>query len=305
MEEMRCNSNLLSKFAHSKKTEEEMKRKTIFSAVMALCMGLSLTSCLDSDNDSNSSVIGGFVKTGSYMGLNFFTTPDGQISIYPTTASMGNLEKNNFKMSQVNAAFVQGTYDIATNADVATSKQYKEVSITYAASLDAKVEIAEPGAKNDSVNHQCIRAIDNSNRGNQNFFSADYNKPWFFYDATTLVLPINYAMSGQKLHAFTLVYDPTSSQPGDTTIKLRLCHYNNQDASNLSESYSFASKAPFAYFYAFDLEDAFNTWSNSTHSSSRPQTVTIEFVSSETSLDIKDGQTETLVVERKGISAKQ
>lgn len=287
-----------------------MKRNTFFAAAMALCLGLSFTSCLDSDNDSNSRPIGGFVKTGGYMGLNFFLTPDGQISIYPTTASISNLEKNNFKMSQINAAFIQGTYDLTVNADATgtnstTSNQYKEVTITYAAPLDAKVEIAEPGAINDSVNHQCIRAIDNSNRGSQNYFSAEYNKPWFFYDATTLVLPINYGLSGQKLHAFTLVYDPTSSQPGDTTIKLRLCHYNNQDTSNLNESYGLSSSVPFAYFYAFNLEDAFNTWSSNTHNSSRPQTVTIEFVSSENSLDIKDGQTETLVIERKGIAAKQ
>ena len=287
-----------------------MKRNTFFAAAMALCLGLSFTSCLDSDNDSNSSVIGGFVKTGGYMGLNFFLTPDGQVSIYPTTASISNLEKNNFKMTQVNAAFIQGTYDVTLNADVngtdaTTSKQYKEVTITYAASLDAKVEIAEPGAKNDSVNHQCIRAIDNSSRGSQNYFSAEYNKPWFFYDATTLVLPINYGLSGQRVHAFTLVYDPTSSQPGDTTIKLRLCHYNNQDTSSLTESYSIASSHPFAYFYAFDLEDAFNTWSSKTQQSGRPQTVTIEFVSSDTSLDVKDGLTETLVIERKAIAAQK
>lgn len=282
-----------------------MKRNIFFATAMALCMGLSFTSCLDSDNDTDTNYVGGFVKvSSSYMGFGSFISPDGKTTINPSTASLTNLEQNGFKMSEVNAAFVQGTYSEAENPDAATTLKFNNVSISYAASLDARVEIVDQkGALNDSINRACIRNIDNSQRGN-NYFSEDFNKPWFFYDNTTLVLPISYNLSGQKLHAFTLVFYASEVEPGDTTLKLSLKHYNaNENASN-NDSYSFAANYPYAYFYAFDLRNAIAYWQRTNPGSAEPQTVTIEYVASEFSNDIKQGETKQLTIERKGIVQK-
>ena len=164
---------------------------------MALCMGLSFTSCLDSNSDSDTSYVGGFVKVNSsYLGLGSFKGPDGKTTINPSNASLTNLEQNGFKMNSVNAALIQGTCNKEENLDVETSKTFQNVNITYAVALDAPVEIvSEAGAPNDSVNMACIRSLDNTGNGSNNYFSDDYNKPWFFYDETTLVLPISYYLS--------------------------------------------------------------------------------------------------------------
>ena len=299
MEEMRGNSNLLSKFAHSKKTEEEMKRNTIFAAAMALCMGLSFTSCLDSGNDSYNPEIRCFAKTGSYMGLNFFKSADGKTTIYPTTASMSNLEKDGFSMSKVNAAYIIGTYDASINNNLDSSvdavQEYKDVNVA-AVSLDAKVEIAEPGAENDSVIHQLIRAIDLSKRTSQ---TSPLLKPWFFYDKTTLVLPISYSFQEYKKHAFTLVYAPSSTKADDNTINLRLCHYNGNEKSTQYDSFDY-SGYPYLFFFAFDLNEVYSEWRNITHST-YPETITITYWASDRELDPAGVEPEEYVVDCKAI----
>ena len=70
---------------HIQKFKSKMKRNIIFASALALCMGLSFTSCLDSNNDSDTSYVGGFVKvTSNYMGLGSFKGPDGKTTINPT-----------------------------------------------------------------------------------------------------------------------------------------------------------------------------------------------------------------------------
>ena len=272
---------------------------------MALCMGLSFTSCLDSNNDSDTSYVGGFVKVSSnYMGLGSFKSPDGKTTITPSSASISNLEQNGFKLANVNAAFIQGTYNKEENLDVESTLKFNNVNVTYAAPLDAPVEIVyERGAANDSVNTACIREIDNTNR-TSNYFDDSYNKPWFFYDETTLVLPINYNLSLQKLHAFTLVFYASEVEQGDTSLKLSLKHYNAKENSSNYESYSYASAYPFAYFYAFDLSTAIEHWQRALQTSSEPTSVTIEYVASEYNNDLAQGTTKLLTVERKGYGQK-
>ena len=269
---------------------------------MALCMGLSFTSCLDSNNDSDTNYVGGFVKVSSnYMGLGSFKSPDGKTTISPSSASLTNLEQNGFKMAEVNAAFIQGTYNKEENPDAESTLKFNNVNVTYAASLDARVEIVyERGAANDSVNTACIREIDNTNR-NSNYFDDSFNKPWFFYDETTLVLPINYNLSMQKLHAFTLVFYASEVEPGDTSLKLSLKHYNAKDNSSNYESYSYASSYPFAYFYAYDLSNAIDNWQRALQTSAEPTSVTIEYVASEYSNDLAQGTNKQMTIERKAM----
>ncbi|MGN0257253.1 MAG: hypothetical protein ACI4CA_02615 [Bacteroides sp.] len=283
-----------------------MKKNIFFATAMALCMGLSFTSCLDSNSsDTDTSYVGGFVKvSSSYLGLGSFKSPDGKTTITPSSASLSNLEQNGFKLANVNAAFIQGTYNKEENLDVESTLKFNNVNVTYAAPLDAPVEIVyERGAANDSVNTACIREIDNTNR-TSNYFDDSYNKPWFFYDETTLVLPINYNLSLQKLHAFTLVFYASEVEQGDTSLKLSLKHYNAKENSSNYESYSYASAYPFAYFYAFDLSTAIEHWQRALQTSSEPTSVTIEYVASEYNNDLAQGTTKLLTVERKGYGQK-
>lgn len=275
-----------------------MKNFKLYATAMALFLGLSMTSCLNSDNDDNSVVITSFVKVNGYMGMYSFKSPDGKTTIYPTSASTSNLETNGLKLSEVNIAFIQGTYDKTLNADAETSNTFTEVNVSYAACLDGTIEVVETaGAENDSVNHACIRSLDNSERTG-NYFSSEYNKPWFFYDKTSLVLPISYGLSGSIMHKFTLVFEAYKAQQGDSELKLKLCHYNGKDTSNNYDSYSLAANLPFAYFYAFDLIELQTSWMQHTGNYELPEKIVIEYVASDYNNEIEQGETKTIEVTR-------
>ena len=285
-----------------------MKRNIFFATALALCMGMSFTSCLDSDNDTDTQGLSGFVKvTSSYMGLGSFKSYDGKTTINPTTTSMNNLDQNGFKMSEVNAAFIQGTYSKDENLDAETSKTLNNVNVIAAVPLDASVEIInQAGVENDSVNMACIRSIGKNETIYSVYPETMCKKPWFYYDETTLILPISYGMSGQKLHAFTLVYNTSESKQGETTLKLSLRHYNANDSSSEKDSYTFSIGQygyllPHVYFFAFDLRNAIYMWQGITGSSDGPKTITIEYVASEYNTNIEQGETKTMTIERKAL----
>ena len=120
--------------------------------------------------------------------------------------------------------------------------------MTYAVSLDDKVLITERGASNDSVNKAPIIDIDNSEKVSYN---KELFKPWFFYDKTTLVLPINYYLYKAGVHKFTLVYYPSENNSTNKTLKLYLRHYNADDKSHFI--YFFAKIRTFLPFFIMHM----------------------------------------------------
>ena len=92
-------SILLSKFANSNiyRKDETIK---ILMVALTLLMGISFTSCLNSDNDY-APTVGGFVKVGGGMFGTTFTMLDGATTISPTAASLTQAESNmGFKYSK-------------------------------------------------------------------------------------------------------------------------------------------------------------------------------------------------------------
>lgn len=270
---------------------------------MALFMGLSFTSCLDSDNDTDTLYVGGFVKVSGYMGYYTFKGPDGKSTINPSSSSITQLESNGMKLTNVNIAFVQGTYSKELNPEAEQTQEYKNVNLSYAAPLDGAVEIVyNEGAENDSINYACIRSIENTNRGN-NYYGNVFNTPWFFYDKTSLILPISYALSGKKHHKFTLVYRQDLSKEGEEEMTLYLRHYNAKDSNTNYDSFDLASNYPYAYFYAFDLNTAMYAWANAVgRPGELPDRITIKYVADEYSTDLKEGEEKSVTVERKPIT---
>lgn len=280
-----------------------MKKIHLFATAMALFMGLSFTSCLDSDNDTDTLYVGGFVKVSGYMGYYTFKGPDGKSTINPSSSSITQLESNGMKLTNVNIAFVQGTYSKELNPEAEQTQEYKNVNLSYAAPLDGAVEIVyNEGAENDSINYACIRSIENTNRGN-NYYGNVFNTPWFFYDKTSLILPISYALSGKKHHKFTLVYRQDLSKEGEEEMTLYLRHYNAKDSNTNYDSFDLASNYPYAYFYAFDLNTAMYAWANAVgRPGELPDRITIKYVADEYSTDLKEGEEKSVTVERKPIT---
>jgi len=277
----------------------KMKQLKFLMVAFTLLMGVSLTSCLNSDNDYAPSV-GGLVKVSDSMFGNSFTMLDGVTKISPTAASLATLESNmGFKPSSTNIAYVTGTYDETLNSNLIEDKEYKSVNLLWAVSLDAKVEITERGAENDSVNKAPVIDIDNSSQMEYEM-EKKLHKPWFFYDKTTLILPINYFVYKAGAHKFTLVYYPEENADGNKTLKLYLKHYDADDKSTNTNSLNNSGAYPQIYYYAYDLRGVFSQYSKMT--GEMPTTVTVEYVTNANSLKLEDAETKTCEVEVKGIN---
>lgn len=279
-----------------------MKQLKFLMIAFTLLMGFSLTSCLNSNSDSLPQV-GGFVKVNdlSFFGTEFVYV-DGVTKIYPTVASLSSMEGNmGFKASSTNIAFVQGTYDETVNPNPIENKEFKDVNLSYAISLDAKILATERGADNDSVNGAPIIDIDNSKLIS---VGGETHKPWFFYDKTTLMLPINYYLYKAGAHKFTLIYYPADNNSVDTTLKLYLRHYNADDKSTSANSMNNSGEMPFIYYYAYDLTSIFGSYARATGISEYPSSITIEYVTNPSDLDLTKAETKTIVVERKSITEK-
>lgn len=276
-----------------------MKQLKFLMVAFTLLMGVSLTSCLNSDSNY-APPVGGFVKVGDSMFGNSFTMLDGVTKISPTVASLAAIESNmGFKPSSTKIAYITGTYDETLNPNPIEEKEYKSVNLLWAVSLDAKVEMTERGADNDSVNKAPVIDIDNSSQMGSEV-EKKLHKPWFFYDKTTLMLPINYFVYKAGFHKFTLVYYPEENADGNKTLKLYLRHYDADDKSTTANSLNNSAAFPQIYYYAYDLTDVFYQYLGRT--GEMPTTVTIEYVTNANSLKLEDAETKTCEVEVKGIN---
>ncbi len=275
-----------------------MKHLKLLMVAFTLLMGMSLTSCLNSETEY-SPTVGGFVKTGSSMFGDSFTMVDGVTRISPTEASLAAAETNmGFKPSSTNIAYLVATYDETLNPNPVEAKEYKSVNLTYAVSLDGKVEITERGSERDSVNKAAIIDIDNTNLVTYN---KEIHKPWFFYDKTSLMLPINYYVYKAGAHKFTLVYYPEDNADGNTTLKLYLKHYDADDKATSTTSLNNSGSYPNIYYYAYDLRDVFLRYSKAA-GGEVPSTITIEYAANANGIDLKDAEVKTCEVEVKALN---
>ena len=195
--------------------EKKMKQLKFLVVALTLLMGISFTSCLNSDSDPYN-YGGGMVKVQNYMGVYSFKGENG-VTITPTSASISALEANGFKMSDMSDKVAQIYYRWdPTQVDIpADEKDVKGVELYSIESLDNTVEIVEQKgvAANDSI----------SKSNNAAIISLGYDAggikyaPKFFYDDHTLLLPINYYITNKR-HFLTLVYYP--NEDNGTTLRL-------------------------------------------------------------------------------------
>ncbi len=251
MERVRCYSILLSKFANSNiyRTMKMAKFK-IWMVALTLIMGVSLSSCMNSDDDTTRSR-GALAKVYSMYGMNYyFKTVDG-ITITPTATSVAELEARGFKFSEVEGQVVQIAYQWDSSVleipDNAT--KIEGVALTGIVSLDSQVEVVdEPGAANDSISDTPIISLKKE-------VSSTFAYEPYYFDTNTLMLPINYYIQ-TKPHSFTLVYYP-NEETTDGTIKLYLRHKKSGDNMTTGSPTSFDyayNGSTYLYYRSFNLQ---------------------------------------------------
>lgn len=271
----------------------KMKQLKFLMVALTLLMGISFTSCLNSDSDPYN-YGEGMVKVQNYMGLYSFKGENG-VTITPTSASISALEANGFKMSEMSDKVAQIYYRWdPTQVNIpADEKDIKGVELYSIESLDNTVAIVEQKgvATNDSISKSNNAAIISLG------YDAKY-APKFFYDDYTLLLPINYYITNKR-HFLTLVYYP--NEDNGTTLRLYLGHNSNGDStSNSSTSYTLTANTGgllwVGIFYkVYDLRKVFERYKRETSTFENPTTIEIVTKVNSYSLKLDDPQTEEKV----------
>ncbi len=260
----------------------KMKQLKFLMIAVTLLMGISLTSCLNSDSDPYK-YGGGMAKVVANYGPVYFVS--GDITITPTAASVSSLLTQGIDVSKMSGHVVYISYrwDPAVTVPNEDPKNIKNVDLMTAIDLNNTTEVVnEKGATNDSINNAAIISLGISQNSEV--------KPSFF-DKTTLLLPVNYFMYG-KLHYLTLKYYPKEQAEGDKTLKLYLHHNAGKDETTNTTSYNYAEQGYLGFFQkTYNLSNIFRAYRTATHTSEDPTTV--EIITKENTYTYKLDDTQT------------
>lgn len=224
-----------------------MKQVKFWVLTLVVLIGVGLTSCMNSDNNTTSAGYA-VVKVRSTFGTTYFEDVNG-FKLYPSMISLSEMEASpiNFKTSSTNMAYIGYQYDTSTQP-ITENTTKLNVELFYAVGLDTKFELVnEPGALNDSIAKAPILSLKGTLDGAYAF------EPIMF-DDNTLLLSVNYYMNNE-LHYFTLVSYANSKEESENgnTITLYLRHNNGEDTSTNATSLGYLSRYPYVFYKAFDL----------------------------------------------------
>ena len=192
-----------------------MKQMKFFLvALLTVVMGVSVTSCMNGDDNTQVSdrPIIGKVKD-NFLNLTFTSLDGYTFKSKNTVDGTSNLMTNDYILAICN-------YDTSIDIDPSTNTINATVSGVEKISGNAVVETSktEDGAEG---------AIYKSNRG---VINIDNIKP-LFIDNYNLLIPIQYfAYEKRTAHTFKLVYySDESEMAGKTTLKVYLRHTSTED----------------------------------------------------------------------------
>lgn len=208
-----------------------MKQMKFLMVAFTLLMGISLTSCLNSDSNSDNTqahfarVKRGDLTTG-YQ--DYFEDYLGN-KLLPTSGSLIQVEANgDFKMSSSNFAFI--SYKMVetagtTKAETGTTTQSYDINLLSAASCDGPLPITV----------ETSESMESAAVENAPIFSLTYNNGYtpFLYDKETLFLPVYYKMENKveqvSQHKLILVCNLEGITAESTDIVFYLRHDRGTD----------------------------------------------------------------------------
>lgn len=266
----------------------KMKHLQLMMVALVMLMGVSLTSCLNSESDPYN-YASAMVKVQVSAFTTYFKTADGVI-IEPTLSSITTLEQNGLDLSKLSGKIANISYrwdpsvvDVPSNAT-----EISGVELYSIESLDAPAEIVyETGAANDSIADMPVIDL--------TYNPGSYEYAPFFFDETTIILPVRYYME-RTVHFLTLVYKPEENAEGGN-LKLYLRHNKNKDSnsgSNLtSYEYSLGTGYLSFFYKAYNLTNIFYNYQGPAGTSGYPKKVDIIYEANPYSWDLDNEETET------------
>lgn len=228
-----------------------MKQMKFLAIAFTLLMSVAFTSCMDSDSNYQPTYPAIVQVFSNSMGFTYFKS--GDVTLTPTSASLATVETTNgFKPSSTEMAYIMYEYDPESvdNANSETTKKLV-VDLKFAISIDATTNVTTEGAANDSVATAPIIELSKS--------GISENQDFTIVNDRFLLAGINYYLSGQKAHTFTMIYydDVPAEKPGELKLYLRHRSQEKEDfTGGNTSSIQVGNQYPSLYFYAFDLSEA-------------------------------------------------
>lgn len=244
-----------------------MKQMKFLAIAFTLLMSVAFTSCMDSDSNYKPTYPA-IVQVSSGSMITAFKL--GDMTLYPTSASLAAVETSNgFKPSSTEMAYIMYEYD-AESADNVNSETTKKltVDLKFAISIDATTNVTTEGAANDSVATAPIIELSKS--------GISENQDFTMVNDRFLLAGIDYYLSGQKAHTFTMIYydDVPAEKLGELKLYLRHRSQEKEDfTGGNTSSIQVGNQYPSLYFYAFDLRSALNRYAQL--NGGEPTTITV------------------------------
>ena len=243
-----------------------MKQLKFFTLALTLFIGVTMTSCLDSENDPTMQMyVVAKVQSSGLYGTTF-VTPEGQ-RITPTTESVLNYTANSqISMSAISGQVVQMFYSWNSDMldiDPVNDQDISGVDLIGIVSLKNPTLVVQ-GANvgvvgRDSVATHAITSLTPK-------ISDSYKyQPYFFDDMRNIIiLPVSYLLSSQGLNgtSCTLVYYPDDAETqADKANGILRLHLNYRVTNGLTPSVNYPSMSIANYyglnffFKAYNLSD--------------------------------------------------
>lgn len=274
-----------------------MKQLKFLMAALLMVMGVTLSSCLDSDSGDSTSRVG-IGKVYSNYGSYSFKDLQGY-TIIPTYASVASQLSNGNDLSKYVGDVVYFGYDIASATTDESAKTVTDVTFNGCFSLNSPVEVVEgtatDKAPNDSIENTPIISLKNG-----------YDVPGFVFDNHTLYLPTNYTMTNAENY-ISLVYYTDEEENNDDSLCLHL-RYNskgNKVSSPItSKDYTYYNLA--YYMNYFDLSDVFYAHMSKHNLTAFPTKIKVLTKENSYSTSLDDDQTKenTYIIEYKAPTDK-
>ncbi|WP_291535150.1 hypothetical protein [Bacteroides sp.] len=222
-----------------------MAKFKIWMVALTLIMGVSFTSCVESDPTVTNPAIG---QVESILPL-VIKTPDG--TKFTAANSLGDMNYTYNDFMYFIYSFNSDEQDVTSKNITATISSIVKLNSGYAMSSSDK------GESNETAT--IVQIGDNPTNSAYYHFS--------YYDEYHVVVPIYYLAEKEiTKHSFTLYYDESEFEAASGMLKLYLRHRSEEEKSTLMVSYPL-------YYNVFDVRSALMAFQSET--GSLPAKITI------------------------------
>lgn len=245
-----------------------MKQIKFLMMALTLLMGVTFTSCLDSGDSESTFDWAGYVYVRSYMGGVYFKDQAGN-TLYPTSASLAQVEANGFKVSDSKFALI---YVKHVDKEGTTPKDATNPSTPQ------KFDVALVGFQEIEYNQTVIandkNEMDQRAPETAPVITLSVNDGFsvvnpMYYDDQVLLMPISWGLTNDKdkfkQHKLYLACRIDEIKPADTDLTFYVRHDRGEDKEQ--QTY-------YAAMYAYEVNQAVEQFTRIT--GNRPRNLVIK-----------------------------